>query len=280
MDDTFFISNNQQGLMTLYNYDFITSMLKNNVTLYGELLRRVIIMKDTTYKYLKEIGQINGFANIVFKDIIERDLYEHIESIHVYENTKDYFKYVGYTLKYNSFTIKLYILYIINSYSSSRLGLTDIVKVHSNVYLDINLIQLDRVGLRLLYIPEIYINCPNPFQTICSNIIENKFNVLENNIIVNNTSIHYIYTLLDLGWKNAGKIAKILCWEKKNSHDSCSICFEQPICSENIIQLPCKHSFHADCWKDFIIDLSKTHTSSFVCCPECDETYSIWKILC
>ena len=62
-------------LTNIYEHPILSTLIKNDVTIYGKFIRSIIFENKSISDYfLDESSVINCYAKLVFKDIIERDL--------------------------------------------------------------------------------------------------------------------------------------------------------------------------------------------------------------
>ena len=145
-------------------------------------------------------------------------------------------------MNYHDIIIKIKILYLHNI-EDVHYKYLDVLVNESGIYLDIHLLQLDRLGLHLIYIPQLYINCPNPFREICSNIERKKLVLIQNKTALSKKTIANIYQYIDNGWSYKSPYIRVICSE--NEKNTCPICTIK--LDKKAIKLSCGHSYHYEC---------------------------------
>ena len=256
------------NIMSIYDFSCISQLLKNNVKLFGPFLVNVIFNYQSIFKYIDNGGLIHGWCFKTYKDIIERDLYGNI----IFKKTmyKDMNTVVLYSMKINGVIILLKIIYIDEVHSQKHIN-NELITC-TDIYFECCLLQLDRLGLGLLYIPEIYKNCPNPFHTICRNIEKKQLVVLVNHKILSNIHTLDLYEYTSKGWKYNSDIKRL----SLSSTDKLECCFCGGFIETEAFQLPCKHIYHKECWRD-VIDYNKKLDHE-IKCQVCDFKDKTWKL--
>lgn len=254
------------NLLNVFDFKCISVLLKNNVKIYGNFLSSVIFNRQSIYKYLDNGGLIKGWALKIYKEIIERDLFEF--TIHIKEDDNTYINTVLYTLDMNGLLVQIKIIYI------DDLGApisNECLIRNCDVFLDCNILKLDRMGLGLLFIPKMYKNCPNPFYKICRNIEKKQLNVLEDSPSIKNKTLLDLYSYINYGWSIKSNIKKI----KDANSKQCSLC--HTAINGEAFQLPCKHYYHRNCW---INDLELNNKiSQKIECAVCTYNDKSWLLL-
>lgn len=256
------------NLLNVYDFSCISILLKNNVKIFGSFLNNVIFNRETIYKFLDNGGIIRGWCFRTYKDIIERDLYEHIVTTRDVERGDFTSSY--YTLNIGGITFQIKITYI-DDYGQQINKKT--LVVNSGIYLDCELLQLDRNGLGLIYIPVIYKNCPNPFYRICRNIERKHMKIISEGVNVTNATVMDLYSYVNNGWITNTTVKKI--GVDEIVEPKCSSCGKE-IFDEGY-QLPCNHMYHLECWRDEF-EFSKRLTEMVECCA-CDYKDFAWRLL-
>jgi len=287
MDDTFYLNDSNKGYLSIYDYDFLESLLKNDVKLYGRFISEIFIDKTSVYRYIKTMKRIEGWGFIEYKDIIDRDLYPYIISYNI--TSIDYSKYtrVHYKLLYNDLTIYISILYLNKSIKDFKKVDLETIKKYSGVCLDIDLLQMDRFGLRILWVPNIYKDSPNPFREICLNFKNKYFRVLSEPSVMEYIFIDDIILMITSGWIAKTKFIKKRTLGTWDSNDECSFCKKFKIkdfTDDIIITLPCNHQYHYTCWIGYIREKIKKKSLKSIeikCCDDtCKKVVPNWELIC
>ena len=72
---------------SLYSHEIISNLIKNEVTIYGKFLRKILFDNCSIDDYFKDDNnKINGYTRLVFRDIIERDLDKYLKKINNHPN--------------------------------------------------------------------------------------------------------------------------------------------------------------------------------------------------
>ena len=186
------------SLINLFNLKIISILIKNNCIIYGNVVRNSLVFNNTS-----DLGVIRAIAPLVYRTIIERDLYGIIKK-RIVIDTRDYKKEIyNYNCIFNGKKIILEICFV------SEINIEKLTrsKLHDHVLIDIDLLSINRKGLSLLHIPQRDLEVPNPMLDILNNIKNKVFNIIGN--------IDYEYeldTVLDFiqsGWKNKCCQAKL-----------------------------------------------------------------------
>ena len=283
-EDTFYLSEKSKGCLEIYDYEFLESLLKNEVKLYGKFVAEVFVNKTSIYKYLKSENLIRGWGYMVFKDIIERDLYPYILSSNISTNNSEEYSRVQYKLNINDVQINLSIVF--TNKIPEIFSKDDVIFLQkfSTVYLDIDLLQVDRYGVRIMWLPKLYKDSPNPFQEICLNIKNKRFRVLSDTNVSEWIFFKNLVHLILNGWTHNTRLIKkqklgtymeISCvsCEKNNISDLTEI---------NIIKLPCGHYYHYTCWIEYVKNTVKESSMKSVVfkCLECNSILPNWEVVC
>lgn len=253
----------------LCDFKCISILLKNNVKIYGSILSSVLYNRKTLYKFLDNGGLITGWCLHTYKDIIERDLFKYIVKSSCVQNVGMRATKMLYILNVDDLIVQIQLVFLDETDTTN----SECLARDCGIFLDSELLQLDRLGLGLLYIPEVYTNCPNPFYTICRNIEEKRLYVLDT-LSLRETYIIDLYSYITQGWRHNSVIKKVNVTETRNP--LCSACGN--IITEDAYQLPCLHLYHKHCWRANI-DFKKK-CNDVIECKACEYSNKAWKLLC
>ena len=257
------------NLLNIYDIECISVLLKNNVKIYGSFINNIVFNRNSIYRYLDNGGIIQGWCLKIYKDIIERDLFDKtVDKNTIRKGT--YSNVVLYTLDIGGVCVQIKILYI-DEYVEHLTKETIINDC--DIYLDCELLQLDRMGLSLLYIPDSYKSCPNPFYKICRQNECKRFKVLKDSRALKDVKLKELYKYVNNGWVYKSNIKKI---SIENRTIMCAFCGSNVV--DEGYELPCKHVYHRDCWRDSCDMNSKLCEK--IECLKCDFKDDIWKLLC
>ena len=283
-DDTFYLSDKSKGCLEIYDYDFLESLLKNDVKLYGSFVAEIFVNKVSIYKYLKSENLIRGWGYMVFKEIIERDLYPYILSSSISTNNSEEYTRIHYKLNVSDIQVNLSIVFV--NKVPELFSKSDVIflQKYSTVYLDIDLLQIDRYGLRIMWLPKIYKDSPNPFQEICLNIKKKHFRVLSNDNVLEWIFLKNVVSMITNGWVHKTKLIKK---KKLGTYNEIScIYFEKnkviDFTEINIVKLPCGHDYHYTCWMNYLCTniREKSMKSIKIKCLECNSVLPNWELVC
>jgi len=271
------------SLERIYTHPIFSSLLKNDVTLYGPFIREVLYENvDIDDFHTYSFKPINCFSLLSYKKIIERDLNEFIISItpitmpSIIDNTRCHF--ITYNLEYKNISYTIDFSYIKTnlsyhlSYYISEL----------NLITDIDSLYLNRTTTGLLDITSIYPTNPIPLYKLINNIKYRKFKIISKTILLFNSMLYkYIKYLVNSGWKNIeNKLIRYLDIDKRERlQDNCGICGE----THNIksVELPCSHLYHNSCLMEYV-DMyvkNKEYKDKDLTCPYCTKKINIVDIL-
>lgn len=253
---------NRHKIYDIFKVPFISYLLKNDCIIFGDFI--VNYMLDEHYI---DSNNVHCFAKKIFMDIIERDIYPYtilnktLNTPEIYLCTIKYYK-----LNINNVYYDLYINYV------TDLRNIDNYVLSSNILFYSDLICLKRTGLSILsYYDETYNeilkNVPVPFLEILNTIYNKKFAVISP--INTASNFKRISQLVKRDWKNEHSIVKYT----KKQDIICNICKEKNN-KKWLVELPCKHHFHRDCWFEHIKYTIKPSVINIIC-PNCRETYSL-----
>ena len=63
------------NLLNIYDIECISVLLKNNVKIYGSFINNIVFNRSSIFRFLDNGGIIQGWCLKIYKDIIERDLF-------------------------------------------------------------------------------------------------------------------------------------------------------------------------------------------------------------
>ena len=267
-------------LQNLFQNEIISNIIKNDGLIYGNFVRDIITNKFNK----KRMYNVNAFAPIIFKKIIERDLFEYTKNINDYSNLlKSSYDVVEYEMvRTNIYNIKnITITYMSDIYFSDKEGYLKNADKH--IMLDVNSIGIGRKGIKLLHNSSESI--PNPFSSMLENIKLKKFKILYN--ITNEKQLYYLLNYLDNGWTYDNRM--ITEFKGKDfENEKCTICIEM-FKSNDIIYLlkDCNHYYHKDCWEKYLIQTIKSNKSTSnifdksitISCPTCRNKYNLNNVI-
>ena len=269
---------NNNILSHFLSHPFFSILLKNDVQLYGQCVREILIRQTPINTYLKKFKIIHAISDSVYKSIVERDLHQFIikRDRQIINNSVNSYKSYELCIDDTLPNINLIVQYIIsiNNYN--------IIK-YLKIFVDVNLLSISRTGLTLLFVPEIYKTHPIPLFAIIQNITKKQFMIIEDYGIINDKNIEIISTFLKQEWTNIINSIEYNCITKiKNiNEDKCGICLDLQATSE-VLELSCGHIFHEICWENNVknfIKQKKYNNNGILCCPFCREKFMLWEIV-
>lgn len=267
-------------------------LLKNNCVVYGSIVREAVAGTPMAKYCEGNDAAIVGWTETKYQGLLERDLHDFIHNEGEANESVTYHQ-KRYTLyrdrcineqcadvHYNSPTLTL-ILTFVTSYRMLA------PCVATKVDLDINLLQVDRDGLSLRYIPRDYIHVPTPFADIFRRARQREFHVIN----TGNETTAYIEWLhrrvcafKERGWTHANTKLQL----DGVRDEDCVICHETMRTGDNVL-LRCSHAFHALCWKQHVEASGRLSSSSrdvlmrrakppATKCPVCRHSFMPWEI--
>ena len=102
-------------LNNIYENPILSTLIKNDVTIYGKFIRSIVFENKSISNYLLDESVINCYTKLVFKDIIERDINKYLIKIHRLSNStflSTRCEFVTYILEYNGSKLILDFSYI------------------------------------------------------------------------------------------------------------------------------------------------------------------------
>jgi len=249
------------------NFDQIIShtifekLLKNDVGLYGRFIRNILLenklLKNITYK------TIHGYAKLIYRDIIERDLYEHIKSTEIFQTPEIISNLIiTYEIDIAGELFYLEIIYV-RAIIDFRPEFFD---TNLQCIIDIDSLVLTRNGITTI---ELFGNSPYIFGKTLSHIKNNKFKFKQGLYRLLSEDKKYIIFLKDNGYVNINtKIADI----KSDVRNKCSICYDEND-KTPYIKLKCNHIYHKECINESIKLFFSIPDNIYFKCPYCAEEY-------
>ena len=261
----------------LYNNCKIVKMLlKHDAIIFGSYVRNMIFNNNNSLI-------VNVIISNLYKNIIDRNLYNYIESkVETGGSVIDY-KIKEYVNKKKTKICYLRIYYVSDLLYLNKDG--TIKDTNNFLLLDINTIGFNRNGIQL--ISKSNDNIPNPFYDLLDKIKKKEFSLIRE--IKNVSDLDLVYSYIDNGWKLQSSNTM-----KKSSginylDDQCNICRENIKSYDCVYELSCSHFYHKDCWREFVYqyvkDFFKQSTSIIfqnnkkVKCPHCRTEHLLTNIL-
>ena len=144
---------------------------------------------------------------------------------------------------------------------------------------DVNLLQIDREGIGLRYVPPSMRNHPAPILGVLNNCQARQFRIVcpaEEAPPAWLTS--RVARMVSMGWQHLGcKVEQVA----RPPSETCMICRETYLEDNNAALLHCGHSFHLMCWKEHVL-ISKERMGGVAgptTCPLCRCPVQPWEEL-
>lgn len=246
---------------SITNNDFFKKLFKNDVEIYGPFVRKILIDSEEL-KTLKN-QTIHCYAKFLYKDIIERDLFDYIKSFKIYQGSEVTNSVImNYLIEIDDMSFNLEIIYIrsIVDYEPEFFE-SDLQSI-----LDIDCLVMNRKGLKCI---ELFGSNPYIFGDIIENIKNKRFNIKQSINRLTASDKIYIKMLKDKGYVNKntclGKITK------DDKHE-CSICYDTTDKSE-YTKLKCGHIYHTKCIEEAIKIYFNSPEKASYKCPYCSKEY-------
>jgi len=269
-----------KSIDSIYSHIIFSSLIKNEVTIYGNFLRKVLFENISIEDYFKNNYQINAYSRNIFRDIIERDIHNNIIQIYVHQNfnSSSRCEFITYKLNFQNNILNLHMSYIKSNISYYL----NYYRTELDIGLDIDCLYIDRVGIGALSINNLYTTAPSPFYKIINNIKTKKFKILNKNLFLINKNLYEnIKKLKQEGWKNLENNIENIDVLKDNDkfNEECAICNEKH--NTLTIKLNCNHFFHEKCIAGYIENyiLQKEYLDKELQCPYCTNELNILQII-
>jgi len=255
----------------IFSNPIIKLLLKNEATIFGPFIRKMLFQDMSFIKFISsENPRIGCFCKEVYRDIVERDLNDYL--IKIYKKKKNTYRneYTSYKLKYKGLNFFLDVNYVKNSldfymkYYTRELGL----------YLDIDCVYIDRLGMGMLDFSELYQTEPVPIHKIIGNIRNKKYNVLIKDDLMNVSFLEHIKPLVENGWKNFKR--ETATPKDIEINPKCDICRDEQ--DSTSIMLECGHIFHYKCIAKYLEVVIKD-VNDVARCPYCQSRLYMNEIL-
>jgi len=250
----------------------ISILLKNECVLFGEAALSCLY-----YDGNLSSKEIKCFANSIFRNIIERDLFG---KIFVKETvTPPNLNITTVVVNYKcSFGVKIYkvkVIYVTNVEKITSLDISH------NIFTTLDKICIDRLGIK--HIQEKMDgydmhdeDIPVPILYLYKMMFSKTFDLIY--IPTKKYQLEELLKLTETGWQNKQRSAA---FEKKGANyteKTCDICKENIKTKSTIYELKCKHVFHKSCWQEnayYKIQNGNTKIE----CPCCRKEYNIYQVL-
>lgn len=239
-------------------------LFKNDVVVYGKFVREILVEGYTLDEFSKNRNRtIHCYAKLIYKDIIERDLYSYIVDSIEYD-TKNISNNVTvtYSIKIGNCSFLLEILYV-------RTIIEFTPKLFENelqCIIDIDALSIDRTGVKCM---ELFNNTPYLFSEILNNINLKRFNFKPTIIRLSVSERSYVENLLTLGYININsKIEKV----DTDAIKECTICYESD--NKEFVKLKCGHCYHKECLQESIELFYSNPKKIYYKCPYCSYEYT------
>ena len=209
---------NSIRLKEIFENEFIKTLLKNDVVIYGRFVREVLIKGKSIKEYSEGSDNIiTCYSKYILTDVIERDIYKYLcGTINVKQMGTKQNNIITYDINVDGSRIVLDMTYIRAIY-----GLN--IQTFENdltCIIDIDSLCLRRTGITCL---EIFGNVPVPIHTIISNINNKTFCFRSPDLIVNYEDCKYIKSLKEDGYKNLNSRMYGL---DETDEPECNICYD------------------------------------------------------
>ena len=254
----------------IFSNPIIKVLLKNEATIFGSFVRKMLFQDYTFIEYISDSdNRIKCFCKEIYRDIIERDLNEYIVKIYKKDKNALRNEYSTYKLRYKGNTIFLDVNYVKNSlnfymkYYTNELGL----------FLDIDCLYIDRLGLGILDFSELYKTEPVPMYKIMNNMHKKLYNVLISDSSMDKSFLKHIQPLVKDGWCNAKRCKAEI---KDMRDEKCDICLVNH--DESSIVLDCGHTFHFGCIAKYL-EVIICDSNDLARCPYCQGEIDMNEIL-
>jgi hypothetical protein len=245
----------------IINHIIFEKLLKNDVGLYGRFIRNILLedklLKNIPYK------TIHGYAKLIYRDIIERDLYEYIKSTEIFDPPQTLSNMiVTYKIDIDGKLFYLEIIYVRSIIEFQP----EYFDNNLQCIIDIDSLVLTRNGISNI---EIFGNSPYIFGITLSHIKNKKFKFKAGIYRLSSEEKKYLTFLKENGYVNINtKIEDI----KPDKCNKCSICYDDND-TTSYIKLKCNHIYHKDCLDESVkLFFSKPDNIHFKC-PYCAEKY-------
>ena len=275
-----------QAILALYNNPVILSLLKNNVIFFGAAVREAVCGAQALDRYLSEQrGAILGYTDLKFQEIIERDLYGWQASPPTTDpasSSQNVLRRVYLIRACGDNTsrkrpVKIRVNYLRNILASMQNPDDLCGSAHD---FDVNLLQIDREGIGLRYVPPSMRTHPAPIVEVLNNCHTRRFRIVcrpPTDGRSENWLTSRVARMVSIGWEHLG--CKVVAGPRPPS-ETCTICRETYQEDSNGVKLECSHSFHHECWKEHvIISMENSHSPHTTRCPLCRCPVYPWEEL-
>tara|TARA_E500000178_G_scaffold336847_1_gene375353 strand:+ start:2936 stop:3721 length:786 start_codon:yes stop_codon:yes gene_type:complete len=246
---------------SITNNDLFKKLFKNDVEIYGPFVRKILIDSEEIKSWKNQT--IHCYAKFLYRDIIERDLFDYIKSFKIYQGSElTNSVIINYQIEISDTPIHLEIIYIrsIVDYEPEFFE-SDLQSI-----LDIDCLVINRKGIKCI---ELFGSNPYIFGDIIQNIRTKRFNIKNSiNRLTTNDKI-YIKMLKNKGYTNNNSC---LIQPNKDDKHECSICYDSSDKSE-YVKLKCGHIYHKKCIEEAIKIFFNSPEKINYKCPYCSKEY-------
>jgi hypothetical protein len=261
----------QLKLETIFDEPFFTNLLKNDVVIFGQAVRELVINGLNLKEFSeKEYNVINAYAKAIFIDIIERDLYKYISRRTIISpGSSNKNTIISYDIEIGKHSFILDIIYVKTILSLNILNF----QKDLNCLINIDCLSIKRTGI---YILDILDNIPFVFKDLVKEIKKKKFNFIEPLRTLGELNFKYIKEMQKNGYRNLDNV--ISNFDATDTCE-CNICYDKDEKME-FVQFPCKHIYHKKCIESAIkVFFSEKKFKRYFKCPYCNTEYSHKEII-
>jgi len=275
-----------QTILALYNNPVILSLIKNNVILFGAAVREAACGGNALDRYLSELGgAIVGYTALMFQEIIERDLYGWLESAPTTDvgggSPSNVLRRV-YLIRAHGDrrqkNIKIRINYLRNVLATNMLTPGGLCGSANDF--DVNLLQIDREGIGLRYVPLSMATHPAPIVEVLNNCQARRFKIVSRpptDAASENWLTSRVVRMVSMNWEHTDRKVVVLPVQPVGK---CTICREMYGEEEGSksVKLLCNHSYHQACWKEHVLtSMQNSRFPHVTACPLCRFPVHPWE---
>lgn len=258
------------------NCKIIKMLLKHDAIIFGSYVRNMLVNN-------KNGLIVNVIMSNIYRNIIERNLYNYVDSkIETGTSLVDY-RIKEYVNKKKTQIGFLRIYYVNEMIYLNKDG--TIKETNNFLLMDINTIGFNRNGIRL--ISKVNDDIPSPFYHLLEKIKNKRFSLIRK--IKNVSDLDLIYSYIDNDWKLSTPTSIKSTTGINYLDEKCNICMEKIKSYDCVNVLNCTHFYHKDCWREFIYQFVKDYCKNSATilfeskmklkCPHCRKEHILNEVL-
>ena len=260
---------------TLLRYPVVRAMLKVDAHVYGNVVRECFVPNADVAGYLDAGGTITLYARRSMQDVAERGIYDLCTADpRKISITSDYTQYEYMVRSKGGRRPHRVLVSYISDFreQNGRVGtITDF---------DVNLLQLNRLGLSIKSIPKSIDRHPCPLAHLMDACGSKTLRVVNDPTTESNENfiVQRIADMATRGWKHRG--CRVQYCDAPSNDTTCPICLEGDERSDWVRLEPCGHMYHHTCLRLYANEHTRRQAvyPRTVKCPLCRDPIKSYEL--